>query len=153
MKRGWQAAGACFFLLFGFALTESLSLPLQDALGPGPGFFPLCLAILGMVLSAGVVAQVSVSGQAAFAEPLQRPSRSAALRVVAVLAGLAAAAALIDWLGFRAVAFAFCLLLLPATGARHPLAILAFAAVAGFGVFHVFYYWLKVPLPIGAFGW
>ena len=24
--------------------------------------------------------------------------------------------------------------------------------VFSFGVFHVFYYWLKVPLPIGAFG-
>jgi putative tricarboxylic transport membrane protein len=27
-----------------------------------------------------------------------------------------------------------------------------FVLAASFGVFHVFYYWLKVPLPIGTFG-
>jgi putative tricarboxylic transport membrane protein len=26
------------------------------------------------------------------------------------------------------------------------------ALALSFGVFHVFYYWLKVPLPVGAFG-
>jgi hypothetical protein len=27
-----------------------------------------------------------------------------------------------------------------------------FAVAGSFGVFHAFYYWLKVPLPIGIFG-
>jgi hypothetical protein len=27
-----------------------------------------------------------------------------------------------------------------------------FGLVSGFGLFPVFYHWLKVPLPIGAFG-
>jgi hypothetical protein len=37
-------------------------------------------------------------------------------------------------------------------GARSPVAVLLTALAGSFGVFHVFYYWLKVPLPIGVFG-
>jgi hypothetical protein len=37
-------------------------------------------------------------------------------------------------------------------GARSPLAIGLTALAGSFGVFHVFFYWLKVPLPIGMLG-
>ena len=37
-------------------------------------------------------------------------------------------------------------------GARSPIAIALTALAGSFGVFHAFYHWLKVPLPIGAFG-
>ena len=152
MKRGWQAAGACFFVLFALAAAHALSLRLQDALGPGPGFFPLCLALLGMALAVTVVVEVSKAGEAAFAETIDLPDRSALWRIAAVLASVAVAAALLDLLGFRLVALGFCGILLPLMGARNPLVISIFAIVGSFGVFHVFYYWLKVPLPIGEFG-
>jgi putative tricarboxylic transport membrane protein len=152
MKRGWQVVGACFLVLFGFAVTRSLSLPLEDALGPGPGFFPLWLSIIGLGLTGFVIAQVSRPGQTAFAEAIPIPDRSGIFRMLAVLVALAAAAATLERLGFRLVAFAFCLLLLPAVGARNPIVIAVFALLASFGVFHVFYYWLKVPLPIGMYG-
>jgi putative tricarboxylic transport membrane protein len=42
--------------------------------------------------------------------------------------------------------------LLLALGARSALAIALCAVAGSFGVFHVFFYWLKVPLPIGTFG-
>ena len=42
--------------------------------------------------------------------------------------------------------------LLAALGASSPAAILITALAGSFGVFHVFYYWLKVPLPIGLLG-
>lgn len=152
MKRGWQAACACFFLIFAFACYRSLSLPLGDALGPGPGFFPLCLAILGIVLSATLIVQVTASGGAEFAAPILIPRGPALTRILAVIAGLAAAAALLEIAGFRLVALAFCALLLPVLGARNPIVIAVFAVVGSFGVFHVFYHWLKVPLPLGTFG-
>jgi putative tricarboxylic transport membrane protein len=152
MKRGWQVAGIAFFIIFGVVLAEAWSLPLKDALGPGPGFFPLWLALLGMLLSAVLVVQVSRSGQAAFSEPLILPTRGPLIQMLAVVAGLAFAALTLDWLGFRLVAFIFCAALLPIWGARNPLVIGIFSALASFGVFHVFYHWLKVPLPIGAFG-
>ena len=152
MKRGWQAACACFFLIFAYACYRSLSLPLGDALGPGPGFFPLCLAILGMALCATLIVQVSASGGAEFAGPILMPHGSALIRILAVIAGLAAAAALLEIAGFRLVALVFCALLLPALGARNPVVIAIFAVLGSFGVFHVFYHWLKVPLPLGTFG-
>ena len=69
-----------------------------------------------------------------------------------MLVALAAAAALFEPLGFRLTMLLFIAGLLLVLGARSPPAI-AFTAVAGsFGVFHVFLYWLKVPLPIGALG-
>lgn len=152
MKRGWQAACACFFLIFAFAVYRSLSLPLGDALGPGPGFFPLCLAILGATLAATLTAQVTASGAADFAEPIMFPQGQALVRILAVIAGLAAAAAFLETMGFRLVALVFCALLLPVLGARNPIVIAVFAGLGSFGVFHVFYHWLKVPLPIGTFG-
>lgn len=152
MKRGWQAASACFFLIFAFAFYRSLYLPLRDTLGPGPGFFPLCLAILGGLLAATLIVQVTASGAADFAEPIVFPHGPALARILAVVAGLAAAAAFLEIVGFRLIAFFFCLLLLPILGARNPIVIAIFAALGSFGVFHVFYHWLKVPLPIGTFG-
>jgi putative tricarboxylic transport membrane protein len=152
MKRGWQAACACFVLIFAFAVHRSLSLPLGDALGPGPGFFPLCLAILGATLAVTLIVQVTASGAADFAEPIHFPHGPALVRILAVIAGLAAAAAFLETLGFRLVAFVFCGLLLPVLGARNPIVIAVFAALGSFGVFHVFYHWLKVPLPIADFG-
>jgi hypothetical protein len=35
---------------------------------------------------------------------------------------------------------------------RSPAGIAATALLGSFGVFHVFYHWLKVPLPIGQLG-
>jgi putative tricarboxylic transport membrane protein len=152
MKRGWQAAAACFFVLFALAAAHAASLPLLDALGPGPGFFPLCLSLLGMALAVTVAVQVSRGDAALFGGAVELPDRPALARIVAVLVLMAVAASLLDWLGYRLVALGFCAILLPLVGARNPLVIGAFAAIASFGVFHVFYHWLKVPLPIGEFG-
>lgn len=152
MKRGWQAAGACFFIIFAASAAHALSLRLQDTLGPGPGFFPLCLALLGMALAATIVFEVSRAGAVAFTEPLELPDGPALWRIAAVLVLMTVAAAFLDKLGYRLVALGFCATLLPLIGARNPLVIAIFALTASFGVFHVFYYWLKVPLPIGDFG-
>jgi putative tricarboxylic transport membrane protein len=152
MKRGWQAVAACFFVLFALATIHALSLPLRDALGPGPGFFPLTLALLGAVLAVTVAVQVSRGDAATFNGAIELPDRWALGRIAAVLIAIALAAALLDWLGYRLVALGFCAILLPLMGARNLLVIGVFTAAASFGVFHVFYHWLKVPLPIGEFG-
>ena len=80
------------------------------------------------------------------------PSRQAAWQVGGVLIALAAAASLLEPLGFRLTMLLFIAGLLFALGARSPFAILLTALAGSFGVFHVFFYWLKVPLPIGALG-
>jgi putative tricarboxylic transport membrane protein len=80
------------------------------------------------------------------------PRGQAALQAGLVVVALAVAAALIEPLGFRLTMLPFLGGLLVALGARSVVAVSLTAIAGSFGVFHVFYYWLKVPLPIGAFG-
>lgn len=151
MKRGWQAVCLCFIGLFAFAGWQATKLRLTDQLGPGPGFFPLVLALLGGLLSLILFVQVARESNFGprFAELL--PDRAATFRILAVLALLLAAAAALEPLGFRLTALMFTALLLLALGMRSIWTV-PFVLAASFGVFHVFYHWLKVPLPIGQLG-
>ncbi len=151
MQRGWIVASICFLALFAFAIYLSMKLPLIDALGPGPGFFPIWLGGLGALLSVWLIVEtvrVPIEG----GEESLIPDRPAMFRILAVIVLLALAAALLDTLGWRLTALLVTGLLLPALGARSPLVIVPFVLGASFGVFHVFYHWLKVPLPIGMLG-
>ncbi|MEZ5815773.1 MAG: tripartite tricarboxylate transporter TctB family protein [Hyphomicrobiaceae bacterium] len=151
MKRGWIVASLVFLALFCATIWQSVSLPLLDELGPGPGFFPLWLAGIGAVLSLLLVIETARAPDPSPGEALI-PASDALFRVASVVVMLAVGAALLDWLGWRLTALIVTAVLLPALGARSPIAIAAFVLAASFGVFHVFYYWLKVPLPIGTFG-
>ena len=152
MRRGWQVACVCLLGIFVSALITSLGYSLTDALGPGPGFFPFWLSMIGMALTSGLLVQV-VGGRI-FADPAVEilPSRQVALQGGSVLIALTVAAAVLEPLGFRLTMLLFIAGLLLALGARSLLAIALTAVAGSFGVFHVFYYWLKVPLPIGALG-
>lgn len=151
MQRGWQVACACLLALFLAALVTSLDYSLRDALGPGPGFFPFWLSLIGAGLTIGILVQVTRSAPDTEMATIL-PRGQAALQAGLVVVALAVAAALIEPLGFRLTMLPFLGGLLVALGARSVVAV-SFTAIAGsFGVFHVFYYWLKVPLPIGAFG-
>jgi putative tricarboxylic transport membrane protein len=153
MKRGWQCTGTAFAILFAVWAQQSWTLSLTDALGPGPGFFPFVLSLIGAALAialamrAGSIEDVSApSGQPLF--PRGRSLRT----VLLVLAALAAVAFLLEPLGFRLTVAAFCLVLLPTLGARNRLVVAAFAAAASFGVYSIFADLLKVPLPVGVLG-
>jgi putative tricarboxylic transport membrane protein len=141
---------ACVSLLglFLAALVTSLDYSLTDALGPGPGFFPFWLSLIGAVLTVAMLIEDARSQDVTSI----LPNRQALLQGGGVLIALTVAAALLEPLGFRLTMLLFIAGLLPALGARSPSAILLTAAAGSFGVFHVFYYWLKVPLPIGALG-
>jgi putative tricarboxylic transport membrane protein len=152
LRRGWQVACVCLLGIFIPALITSLGYSLTDALGPGPGFFPFWLSLIGIALTGTMLAQLARGRVFADAAAELLPDRQAALQAGAVLVALTVAGALLEPLGFRLTMLPFIAGLLIVLGARSLIAI-AFTAIAGsFGVFHVFYYWLKVPLPIGAFG-
>jgi predicted membrane chloride channel (bestrophin family) len=74
------------------------------------------------------------------------------MRILVILVALVGSLALLDPLGFRISLFLFLLFLPFALGERTWWVTLIFAAAGSFGVFHVFYYGLKVPLPVGVFG-
>lgn len=142
--------GALFVTMAVVAWGYSLS----DKLGFGPGFFPFWLGVLGAALCAALVVN-SWRGRPLGEESdavWQWPERAGAIRAGAMLAAVVGAALLLQPLGFRLTALAFVALLLLALGVRRPLPIAVFALFASFALFHVFYYWLKVPLPIGLFG-
>jgi len=151
MKRGWQAAVAALLLIFAVFAYESFKLSLSDTLGPGPGFFPFWLGALGAVLSVILLVQlhlgrVDVSDEALVFEPAGMRS------VAAALGGLIAATALLDVLGFRMAMLFLIPFLLVVLGARNRTAIAICAGAGSFGVYHVFFDLLKVPLPVGIFG-
>ena len=148
MRHGRLLACVCMLGIFAAALVTSLSYSLSDALGPGPGFFPFWLSLLGAALTVALLVEIARSHDVATASIL--PSQQAAWQAGGVLIALAAAAALLEPLGFRLTMLLFIAGLLFALGARSPSAILLTALAGSFGVFHVFFYWLKVPLPIGA---
>lgn len=151
MRRAWQVASLAFLALSALVVAQSLQLSLRDPLGPGPGFFPFWLGLLSAGLAVVMFFQVSLaSGESA---PVQLiPDRAAGMRVLRVLAGLVGTAALLGPLGFRLTLFLFLAYLLVALGVRRWWLIGAFALAGSFGVFHVFYYWLRVPLPVGVLG-
>jgi putative tricarboxylic transport membrane protein len=143
---------ACLCAVCGFMAYVAFGYSLGDALGPGAGFFPFWLGTLGVVLSLALFVQ-SWRGRA-IGEGTQAllPRGDGAWRAAALLAGLVAAALLLQPLGFRLAMLVFSVGLLLALGVRRPVAIALFALASSFGLFHVFYHWLQVPLPIGLLG-
>jgi putative tricarboxylic transport membrane protein len=158
LRRGWFVAAGAFLVLFAGTVYLSSKLPLLDALGPGPGFFPLILALLGMVLSLALIIQLARNPQAPAGIPDPDateelvPDRAAMFRLVGIVVLLLAAFSALDPLGYRLTSLLFIALLLLVLGVRNYLAIALVALVLSFGVFHSFYYWLKVPLPVGGLG-
>jgi putative tricarboxylic transport membrane protein len=144
--RGWQAAALALLALFLFFIVESLRLSLTDALGPGPGFFPFWLGLLGAALTVVLVVQLRLRASEAGADDITF-DRAGTRNVLLVLAGLTAASAALELAGFRLAVFALLAYLLLVLGVRRWLAIALFAAAGSFGVYHVFYDFLKVPLP------
>lgn len=152
LKLGWQVACLCLLGIFIPAIVTSLGYSLTDALGPGPGFFPFWLSLIGAVLSALILLQVTRAKPADDVDVNFAPPRGMILQAIGILAALTAAAILFEPLGYRLTMLPFIVGVLLVLGARSALAITLTAIAGSFGVFHVFYHWLKVPLPIGAFG-
>jgi putative tricarboxylic transport membrane protein len=150
VRRGRVIACVCLLAIFLAALVTSLDYSLTDSLGPGPGFFPFWLSLTGGALTIVILVDTLRSREPDAAGIL--PDGKAAVQAGAVLIALVAAAVLLEPLGFRLTMLVFIAGLLAALGARSLPGIAVTALALSFGVFHVFYYWLKVPLPVGAFG-
>jgi putative tricarboxylic transport membrane protein len=151
MKRGWQAASVALAATFAYFAYESFQLSLRDALGPGPGFFPFWLGVIGAVLAAIMLIQLRLDRVDLGAEVLAF-DRAGVKNAMRVLAGLIVATALLEVAGFRASMLLLIPFLLLVLGARSRVAIGICAVAGSFGVYHVFSELLKVPLPVGILG-
>jgi putative tricarboxylic transport membrane protein len=150
VRRRHQVAAAVSLGFAAFVAYQAVHLKLYTPLGPGPGFFPLWLAVALGALAVTLFVQATL-GPAAPAEPLLG-DRAGALRVAAILGTLTATVLLLEPLGFRLTTLAGYLVLLWTLGRPRIVVALAVALAASFGVFHVFVHWLKVALPVGGFG-
>jgi len=152
MRRAWQIACIAFLGFAIFWMVESFAYPYKDRLGPGPGFFPFWLSLITGGLALALLLQTSLAKSSPEGSATLFPKREGAVRILVILACLIGSLALLDPLGFRLSLFLFLLFLPFALGERTWWVTLIFAAIGSFGVFHVFYYWLKVPLPVGVLG-
>ncbi len=152
MRRGWQVTTAVMLLICIATGWEAHNLALFDRLGPGPGFFPFWLALIGGVLCAVILVQVTREQAKAGENPNIFP-RGADARAAGAILGLTAIATLfLDVIGFRITILLFSAALLVALGDRRWWLIGVFALIAGFGLFHLFNNWLDVLLPVSEVG-
>ena len=151
MRRAWQIASLVSLTLAALSAWYARGLSLTDALGPGPGFFPFWLALVGGGLALVLLVQATRGTAPLPAGPLV-PDGPALRRVGLIVVALTGVAVMLEPLGFRLVTAVFLVVLLVALGIRRWWVTAVFALLGSFGVFHVFYHWLKVPLPIGLLG-
>ena len=153
MKRAWQSMCLAFLAAAIVTLVSSFGYPYKDRLGPGPGFFPIWLSLITGGLSLALFAQVTWGRKAPFTQGSPLPeNRAGTVRILIILGALMASVAFLDFLGFRITLFLFLIFLPLALGLRNWVIVLIFSLLGSLGVFHLFYYWLKVPLPMGVLG-
>lgn len=152
MKKAWQIASIISAILGIIVLISSFAYPYKDRLGPGPGFFPFWLSLLVIGLSLALLFQCTLAKNPPYGSGSPLPNQGGARNILVILISLAICTGLLDLLGFRLSLFLFLFLLPFLLGAKSFLINFIFALLGSFGVFHVFYYWLKVPLPMGIIG-
>ncbi len=152
MKKGWMVASLLFLALAIFVFVESFDYPYIDRLGPGPGFFPFWLSLITGTLSLLLIIQTGRGKEKIDYARRLWPQAEGTKRIVTILGSLGACLFFLENLGFRLALFAFLLFLPLALGTRNWIAALIFSVIGSFGIFHIFYYWLKLPLPIGFLG-
>lgn len=152
MQRAWRIAGGAFAVLSAIWAYQSWQLSLSDALGPGPGFFPFCLSLIGLALAVTLIVKSMPMAEGDSGEGHAfLPPGDALRRVILVLLALIAVTGLLDVIGYQLAVTAFSVFLLYVLGARSWWVIITFALAAGFGVHALFSDLLKVPLPVGLF--
>ena len=140
----WVSQGV-LVLVAAYVAFSSRSLGIWMPEGPGPGFFPLVLALGLAALSAAWFLQTLRRQQAAGSDDERAPLLSS--DAVITLASLVVVAAVMNFLGFQAVMVLFLLFHLRFRGRRRWLTSIAIALVGSIGVFHLFNDLLLVPLP------
>ena len=153
MRQGRLIATGAMLVLCLFTIWQSLLLPLTDRLGPGPGFFPFWLALIGAVLAVGLlITTFREAADPSDAETRILPHGEGGKRWLAIVVLLAAVTVAMEFVGFRLAMLAFNAILVIALGERRWWVIAVFAVLGSVGVYYVFTTWLDVLLPVSQFG-
>lgn len=139
-----------------YTLVASMHLDAGTITRPGPGFFPLVLAIALLLVSLALLAQAWRGHRAAASGPPSAGDDGVARRpwaLVATVVAFATYIAVLEPLGFVLATAALLAFLFGALAHyRWPIAIAA-SVVVTFVSYLVFNTWLQVRLPAGPWGW
>jgi putative tricarboxylic transport membrane protein len=145
MIRRDTIAAAAVLGLGASVVAGAARLPFGGVHNPGPGFFPLWLGLV-LVLLGGILAIQAAVSRAATGRASGRP-----LKVLVLLATLSVYVALLEPLGYAAATFLLVLFMLRGLEPHRWLVALAVAVLAAGGSYVLFAVWLGVPLPPGPF--
>ncbi len=141
-----RIGGSALCLLALFVMWESRALPLGTLRHPGPGYFPVLLAALLLILGALVWA---VGGGTPHVAGVGWGEARHAVVILGVSAFISLA---LERFGYRLTMLAALLFLVWLVERRSLLAAAAFAFALSFGSYYLFDTLLRVPLPRGPFG-
>lgn len=155
MTRADIVGGLLLATGFGAVLWEASTFQYGTEFAPGPGFAPIWLAVIGIVLSlliAGIAwRNVRQSGGAGTdgPGPLDRPGL---VRVATTLLGLAGMVVLVPWIGLVLSVFVFLLFLTLVVQRLSPVAGIGASVATVAFIYLVFVRFLAVPVPTGPLG-
>lgn len=144
--RSDQVSGAVLVVLAAVVVWFNREFPVGTLADPGPGYVPLLLACcLG-----GIGLLVAVMG--ARAEAMVAMRWPEATRALIILVACVAATFALERIGYRLTTAAFLVFFLGVIERKHPLAVVLVSAGFSLGSFYVVGTLLKVPLPMGPWG-
>jgi putative tricarboxylic transport membrane protein len=153
MKRADVVGGVLLVLGFAAALWEATTFQYRTEFAPGPGFAPVWISVLGILIGLAIAASAWHGSRSGFeAAAHEAPNRAGIARVVATLLGLLAMMAAVPWIGFVAAIFVFLLFLTLAVQRLRLWAALGASVGTVLFVYIVFVRLLEVPIPAGPLG-
>lgn len=129
-----------------FVLWESRAIPFGTIRAPGPGAVPVLLALTLLLCSVAVIAG------GASARPVRALVWPEWRHAVAILATCAFMALALERLGYRLTILTALLGLLAIVERKGWVASAVFAVAFSLGTYYVFHTFLRVPMPLGPFG-
>ena len=144
-------AGAVFVALSGLVLVEGVGLQFYSEGVPGPGFFPILIAVTLAISGILLIASRAAKPAGDFSE-FERPSRSQAHRSFGAWLVLLGAALLVNFVGFLVAMFLLVAALLLGIERRRGLGTIATIILTPLLAYLFFDVLLQVRLPVGLFG-
>ena len=152
MKRADAIAGGLLAAGFGAALWEATSFQYRTEFAPGPGFAPVWISAIGIVIALLVAVDALRSRRLAEDAADTSIDKGGLARVAVTLAGLLAMIVVVPWFGFVPAIFAFLLFLTLGVQRLSWVAGVSTAAGTVAFVYLVFVHFLGVPIPSGPLG-
>ena len=148
-----NTAIGCVQIVFGSAVFfYSRTFPRLEKDMPGPGLFPMVLAVLFILTGVILVIQGIRNGEKLLKFDTAGMSASRAINILVVLAVIFAYIFLADFLGFQITSFLLLFILMKWLGVSIRGSLIMAIGVTLF-IYFLFAKILLVPLPWGLFGW